>query len=88
MGSQGVPGPPGSNVTSTTSISASKAAAAASNIANQVDPLSKRDSLIAKDSANIYVDASSNLGPQAASKMVVNDDLETSTPTAITGKEW
>ena len=85
VGPQGVPGPPGSNVTSTTSISASKAA---SNIANQVDSLSKRDSLVAKESANIYVDASSNLGPQSASKMAVNDDLETSTPTAVTGKEW
>ena len=76
-----------STVTSTTSVTASKASIP-SNIANS-DPLTKRDSLVkeAAAAANIYVDAASVVQPQP-SKNSVNDDLETSTVTAVTGKEW
>ena len=74
-----------STVTSTTSVTASKASIPSSIIANS-DPLTKRDSLV-KEAANIYVDAASVVQPQP-SKNSVNDDLETSTVTAVSGKEW
>ena len=84
-------GPP-SSVTST--MTSSSKAAMPSNLAN--DPLSKRDSLV-KEASNIYVDSSGSVGgPQVGSLgsqqgpkvNSVNDDLETSTPSAVTGKEW
>ena len=79
VGPQGVLTPGSSTVTSTTSISTSKATIA-SKIANQMDPLSKRDSLIVKES--------SNLGPHPTPKLISNDNLETSATSVVTGKEW
>ena len=74
VGPQGVMTPGSSTVTSTTSMTNSKVAMA-SKIANQIDSMSKRDSLIVKESPN--------LGPQ-----LPQPNLETSSTSVVAGKEW